>query len=906
MSRLPDRASHVFFLRRFAAEKQPGKGSGTLGDLLTYQVVKEYVRPATAGSKSNFVDCLKAGSLDKKIAAGLDWCPNGVLTEAPGRPQAFGATTYFASHAWSYRFNEFVSMLEGHYNAHPKTQGGTEYAPIYYWVDILAVTQHFTGDFKDHPDSDFPGVIRASQAVLFTMHPWRSPIAPTRVWCLFEALTAVQAKGVGFDVILDTGNSKDTNTSTLMAIANSIDARSANATVASDKAYILGCIKAGLGVEAFNAVLRSNLRAALSGVMVNKALDETDTAALMALVKVGACTGPNGVLDLPRYLAHASAAEVASVVDALGGGSSPMPRGLVLSGRTRGMQKLRRLTVEEDGTGKTLGELPHHRGACPENLSCSDMIIGIPKGDGPVWTYMPLPASVLAAVGRLLSRQRATSATTAAARTGGGGGDAADGGCGGALAELWLCLGPPAAENEEAGGGGGGGGGADKGGGGSSRARANASPGRTAVPRLPPANVRHLRGAAGASAAATSSAPSSPMRSGAAGGGRGGAAAASSAGGGGGRATLWAGLRSCGTLRLLCLQACVLTPADVDSLAAALHENSVLRVLQVWDFIPPPGAAVGVCAALIRGLLLAGLSSRTLTHLHIVPSRVCWIPGLPELAAAVEGAAQSALKELVLAPVALGPPAVRQLAEVLAALPELSSGTVDALKPPPRTWMPAPTPEERGQWWHERCPIPPAKAVLAGHSGPPPNHIYLKKFSEERVCSPGLVPTDPGVPADIVGELRALLEVIGSGGGNSGGVPRSGESFLPPLRGGSGNPTAAAASSARGLTDADAAAGPWTPRVAAFAHFIAGCAGLPATKDRGCSYPVSHIGDHDGYKVQMEDGLQAEATARNYTDLLVATQKAAPPEYTSRVERREVLPSSKALAVLSKLLHAAK
>lgn len=24
-------------------------------------------------------------------------------------------------------------------------------------VDILAVTQHFTGDFKDHPDSNFPG-----------------------------------------------------------------------------------------------------------------------------------------------------------------------------------------------------------------------------------------------------------------------------------------------------------------------------------------------------------------------------------------------------------------------------------------------------------------------------------------------------------------------------------------------------------------------------------------------------------------------------------------------------------------------------------------------------------------------------------------------------------------------------
>lgn len=38
-------------------------------------------------------------------------------------------------------------------------------------------------------------MIKASQAVLFTMHPWRSPVAPTRVWCLFEALTAVQSEG---------------------------------------------------------------------------------------------------------------------------------------------------------------------------------------------------------------------------------------------------------------------------------------------------------------------------------------------------------------------------------------------------------------------------------------------------------------------------------------------------------------------------------------------------------------------------------------------------------------------------------------------------------------------------------------------------------------------------------------
>lgn len=32
------------------------------------------------------------------------------------------------------------------------------------------------------------GVIRQAQAVVFTISPWRKPVAPTRVWCLFEVV----------------------------------------------------------------------------------------------------------------------------------------------------------------------------------------------------------------------------------------------------------------------------------------------------------------------------------------------------------------------------------------------------------------------------------------------------------------------------------------------------------------------------------------------------------------------------------------------------------------------------------------------------------------------------------------------------------------------------------------------
>ncbi len=67
-----------------------------------------------------------------------------------------------------------------------ETDGGRLYVPVFYWVDIFAVTQHFSGDFKDHPDSDFPGVIRAAKVgrhaglLHFSLHT--AYLTPAGVW----------------------------------------------------------------------------------------------------------------------------------------------------------------------------------------------------------------------------------------------------------------------------------------------------------------------------------------------------------------------------------------------------------------------------------------------------------------------------------------------------------------------------------------------------------------------------------------------------------------------------------------------------------------------------------------------------------------------------------------------------
>ncbi|KXZ53444.1 hypothetical protein GPECTOR_7g1343 [Gonium pectorale] len=296
----------------------------------------------------------------------------GKLADVDNTPSAVGPTTYFVSHAWSYNFSDLISLVERHYAELPGTDKGKTFTPVYYWVDILAVTQHFKGQFTDHPDSDFPGtgmgtgtgtstgVIRASKAVLFTMYPWRSPIAPTRVWCLFEALTAVQSEGVDLEVLLDTGGSEDTAAATVLTVTASIDVRSAQAVLLS--------------------------------VSFKVATNANDTDALVSLITAGAGRVGGDVLDIPRALPFGRAEHVVAILNGL---SPPnLPRKLVLAGYYAGY---------DDGNAwyyvgmqrPRVAQQPGQRGSSQPPRA---------KG-GPTFAYLPLKGKVLAAVTELLKRQ---------------------------------------------------------------------------------------------------------------------------------------------------------------------------------------------------------------------------------------------------------------------------------------------------------------------------------------------------------------------------------------------------------------------------------------------------------------------------------------------------------------------
>ncbi|KAG2428040.1 hypothetical protein HXX76_012024 [Chlamydomonas incerta] len=259
-----------------------------LGDRSVAEVVANFVKPESAPFKHDYLTGVITGQARLDGVEGDTFAAD--LHERDGNTEywrratgekIYGHVDYFVSHCWQYKLGDLVSMILQHYDELPETDGGRLYVPVFYWVDIFAVTQHFVGDIKDHPDCDFPGVIRqAKGGVLFSMAPWRNPLSVKRVWCLFEALTALS---ISREINLLTDPFDSTaKVDTLLPlftrqVVDMLDVRNAEATVEKDRDYILNLAERTLGINTFNSKLRQALHHEICEAMILRAVVTGET-----------------------------------------------------------------------------------------------------------------------------------------------------------------------------------------------------------------------------------------------------------------------------------------------------------------------------------------------------------------------------------------------------------------------------------------------------------------------------------------------------------------------------------------------------------------------------------------------------------------------------------------------------
>ncbi|KAG2441494.1 hypothetical protein HXX76_003116 [Chlamydomonas incerta] len=189
-------------------------------------------------------------------------------------PAADSTERMFASHAWATRFDDFVSALQVKHQTIDKVD--SEFYNHRYWIDIYHKNQHQSVAVHDLSDN-----LRLAGKVALVVHPFPSPLALTRVWCLFEIMTAIQvsvpikpfpsqAAYAGFQGMMGGndwgGIAKSEITPELEAEMDRLDVSTAQATVAADKDMILGMIRDSMGVDSMNAQVRALFKSLLPDI----------------------------------------------------------------------------------------------------------------------------------------------------------------------------------------------------------------------------------------------------------------------------------------------------------------------------------------------------------------------------------------------------------------------------------------------------------------------------------------------------------------------------------------------------------------------------------------------------------------------------------------------------------------
>ncbi|KAF0719794.1 Aste57867_793 [Aphanomyces stellatus] len=144
-------------------------GRDVFQDVTTTAMCKDFVKPFTRAHELSLVEHVRQHVVDGD--------------------QYVKPATWFASHAWSYKFLDVVDALTDFFN-----DQGLDSDNVAVWFCMFNNNQHLVKGtvipFEFWVDS-FQSALKAIGNVVMVLSPWNNPTTLTRTWCVFEIYVAV-------------------------------------------------------------------------------------------------------------------------------------------------------------------------------------------------------------------------------------------------------------------------------------------------------------------------------------------------------------------------------------------------------------------------------------------------------------------------------------------------------------------------------------------------------------------------------------------------------------------------------------------------------------------------------------------------------------------------------------------
>jgi hypothetical protein len=210
-------------------------------DWTTSQVVVGVIKKVTATDSNSYFSLL---------------CKKMKDPENKDKGRIVGCADFMASHAWSTKFHLLMKMLEQKAILFLQDHGRLPFVLI----DICCLNQHelfFNCTTEKAKRIELTNaldeMLRAGGELVLCLHPWRSPLLLTRMWCIFEIFRCL-ALGIDVTAVVSPEDAESIhafvkNGGELMSEVVHIDAECATASVPTDKENISRTIKKTVGFD---------------------------------------------------------------------------------------------------------------------------------------------------------------------------------------------------------------------------------------------------------------------------------------------------------------------------------------------------------------------------------------------------------------------------------------------------------------------------------------------------------------------------------------------------------------------------------------------------------------------------------------------------------------------------------